>query len=79
MKDNINWEQLKEQYSLEDFYNILCRNEPQRKCKSHAIWDDIESMVYEELLDENENPNRCALLIDMIINFLQIQRKEITF
>ena len=29
----INWEELKENNTLEDFYNILCRNKPHRNSK----------------------------------------------
>lgn len=34
-----NWEELKENNTLEDFYNILCRNKPHRNSKRYKEWD----------------------------------------
>ena len=33
----INWEELKENNTLEDFYNILCRNKPHRNSKKYKV------------------------------------------
>lgn len=73
----IDWEKLKETYSLEDFYNILCRNKPNRKSKIYMKWDYLESITYEELLDENENIKECNKIIDEIIEFLKEQKLEV--
>ncbi len=62
--NKIDWEKLKESYSLEDFYNILYRNKPHKNNKIYPKWDYLESIAYEELLDE-------------IIEFLKEQRKEV--
>lgn len=72
----IDWEKLKENYSLEDFYNILCRNKPHRNNKLYTRWDYLESVTYEELLNENESIEACNNIIDEIIEFLKEQRKE---
>lgn len=66
----IDWEKLKKECSLEDFYNILCRNKPHRNDKMYKEWDFLESITYEELLNENE----CDKLIDEIIIFLKKQK-----
>ena len=73
----IDWEKLKETYSLEDFYNILCRNKPNRKSKIYMKWDYLESITYEELLDENENVKECNKIIDEIVEFLKEQKLEV--
>lgn len=73
----IDWEKLKETYSLEDFYNILCRNKPNRKSKIYMKWDYLESITYEELLDKNENVKECNKIIDEIIEFLKEQKLEV--
>lgn len=73
----IDWEKLKEIYSLEDFYNILCRNKPNRKSKIYIKWDYLESITYEELLNENENVKECNKIIDEIIEFLKEQKLEV--
>ena len=73
----IDWEKLKETYSLEDFYNILCRNKTNRKSKIYMKWDYLESITYEELLDENENVKECNKIIDEIIEFLKEQKLEV--
>ncbi len=72
---SIDWKKLKESYSLEDFYNILCRNKPNKNNKLFSEWDYLESIVYEELLDENEHILKCDELIDEIINFLKKQKE----
>lgn len=73
----INWEELKENNTLEDFYNILCRNKPHRNSKLFEGWDYLESVAYEELLNENENIQVCSEIIDKIIAFLKKQKKAV--
>ena len=75
--NKINWKKLKENYSLEDFYNILCRNKPHRNNKLYTSWDYLESITYEELLNENESIEACNNIVDEIIEFLKEQRKEV--
>jgi len=58
-------------------YNILCRNKPNRKSKIYMKWDYLESITYEELLDENENVKECNKIIDEIIEFLKEQKLEV--
>ena len=73
----IDWEKLKSEYSLEDFYNILCRNKPHRNCKIFKEWDCLESIAYEELLNENENIKICNVIIDEIIEFFKKQKRGV--
>lgn len=73
----IDWKKIKETYSLEDFYNILYRNRPNKKSKIYIKWDYLESIAYEELLDENENIKECNKIIDEIIEFLKEQKTEV--
>ena len=72
----INWDLLRENNSLEDFYNILYRNKPHRNSKLYSKWDYLESITYEILLDE-ENESKNEKIIDKIIEFLEEQKKEI--
>lgn len=72
----INWDLLRENNSLEDFYNILYRNKPHRNSKLYAKWDYLESITYEILLDE-ENDSKNEKIIDKIIEFLEEQKKEV--
>ena len=72
----INWDLLRENNSLEDFYNILYRNKPHRNSKLYAKWDYLESITYEILLDE-ENDSKNEKIIDKIIEFLEEKKKEI--
>lgn len=72
----INWDKLRENYSLEDFYNILYRNQPHRNSKKYKDWDYLESIAYEELLIEDERPNECELIIDKIIEYLKNEKTE---
>lgn len=74
----INWDNIKENCTLEDFYNILCRNKPHHKSKLYNEWNNLESLVYEKLLNDEECPNECEKLIDEIINFLKKQKMEYT-
>lgn len=74
MNRNDIYEELREQ-SLEDVYNVLCRNEPSKNSKRHLIWDDLESIAYEELLDEEEHPNECTRIINMIVDYLKMVSK----
>lgn len=73
----LNWEELKETNTLEDFYNILCRNKPHRNSKKYKEWNFLESVTYEELLNDNENIQRCNILIDKIIEYLKKEKKEV--
>lgn len=66
---------LREQ-SLEDVYNILCRNEPSKNSKKHNDWDYLESIAYEELLNEEERPNECTKIINEICDYLEKDRKQ---
>ena len=72
-----NWEELKENNTLEDFYNILCRNKPHRNRKRYKEWDYLESIAYEELLDDNENIQECNKIIDEIMNYLKNEKTEV--
>ena len=73
----MDWEQLKKDYSLEDFYNLLCKNKPHHKSKLYSKWNYLESIAYEVLLNENENFIECDKIIDEIVEFLKIQKKEV--
>lgn len=66
----INWDLLRENNSLEDFYNILYRNKPHRNSKLYAKWDYLESITYEILLDE-ENESKNEKIIEKIIEFFR--------
>ena len=57
----INWEELKENNTLEDFYNILCRNKPHRNSKKYKEWDYLE----------------CNEIIDSIIEYLKKEKMEV--
>ena len=72
-----NWEELKENNILEDFYNILCRNKPHRNNKKYKEWDYLESIAYEELLNNNENMKQCNEIIDSIIEYLKKEKMEV--
>lgn len=73
----IDWEKLKENNTLEDFYNILCRNKPHRNSKKYKEWSYLESIAYEELLDNNENIKQCNKIIDSIIEYLKKEKMEV--
>ena len=70
------WEEIKENNTLEDFYNILCRNKPHRNSKDFKEWDYLESVTYEELLNDNENMQECNKIIDKIIEYLKNKKVE---
>lgn len=72
----MDWEKFKENNTLEDCYNILYRNKPHHKNKLYKEWNYLESIAYEELLNENERPLECEKIIDEIIEFLKTQKKE---
>ena len=72
-----NWEELKENNTLEDFYNILCRNKPYKNSKKYKEWDYLESIAYEELLDNNENIQESNKIIDEIIEYLKKGKMEV--
>mgnify|MGYP006960473838 CR=1 FL=1 len=71
------WEEIKENNTLEDFYNILCRNKPHRNSKDFKEWDYLESVTYEELLNDNENIQECNKIIDKIIEYLKNKKVEV--
>lgn len=73
----IDWNKLKETSTLEDFYNILYRNKPHHRSKLYEQWNYLESIAYEELLEEDEHPCECEKIIDEIIEFLKNQKKEV--
>lgn len=62
--------------SLEDVYNILCRNEPNKNSKKHIEWSYLESMAYDELLDEEEHPIICIKIINRICDYLENERRK---
>ena len=73
----MNWEQYKRESSLEDVYNDLCKNRPtNRNCKPFKEWNDLEGLLYEELLIEDERPKECEELIDMAIDFMRRQKER---
>lgn len=71
-----NWEKLKENNTLEDFYNILYKNKPHRNSKKYKEWDYLESIAYEELLNNNENIKKCDKIINNIIEYLKKEKME---
>lgn len=73
----LNWDKLKENNTLEDFYNILCRNKPHRNSKRCKEWDYLESIAYEELLSDNENIKECDKIINEIIEYLKSEKIEV--
>lgn len=73
----LNWDKLKENNTLEDFYNILCRNKPHRNSKRCKEWDYLESIAYEELLSDNENIKKCDKIINEIIEYLKSEKIEV--
>ena len=72
-----NWEELKENSTLEDFYNILSRNKPHKNSKKYKEWDYLESITYEELLNNNENIQESNKIIDEIIEYLKKGKMEV--
>lgn len=72
----LDWEKLKENNTLEDFYNILCRNKPHRNSKKYKEWGYLESVACEELLNNNENIKQCNEIIDSIIEYLKKEKME---
>ncbi len=73
----LNWEELKENNTLEDFYNILCRNKPHRNSKRYKEWGYLESITYEELLNNSENIKECDKIINEIIEYLKSEKMEV--
>ena len=71
------WEELKENNTLEDFYNILYRNKPHRNSKKYKKWYYLESIAYEELLSDEENTQECNKIIDEIIEYLKNEKTQI--
>lgn len=80
MSKSFVFNELREQ-SLEDVYHYLCKNEPSKHSKIHTEWDYLESVAYEELLDENENAKQCIEIINEIVDFLERQweRRKINY
>lgn len=72
----INWEELKENYSLDDWYNFLYKNKPHHRSKLFKEWNYLESITYEELLIENERPCECDKIIEQIIEFLKTKKSR---
>lgn len=72
---NKGFDELKEQ-SLEDVYNVLCKNEPSKNSKKHKEWDYFESIAYEELLIEDERPHDCTKIINEIVDYLERDYKH---
>lgn len=72
---NIDWTDLRNNATLDDMYNILCRNKPHRNSKLYKEWNYLESIAYEELLNENDRPKECYVIINQIIDFLDKQKK----
>lgn len=71
---NKGFDELREQ-SLEDVYNVLCKNEPSKNSKKHKEWSYLESIAYEELLEEDERPHDCTKIINEIVDYLEKEWK----
>lgn len=71
------YEKLKENYTLEDWYNILERNKPTRENHLYSIWFMLIKDTKKELENKEERPNECEFLINDIISFLQKQKTEV--
>lgn len=71
------WEVVKANNSLEDFYNMLCRNRPHKNSKKYKEWDLLESLAYEKLLNDNEDTQECDKIIDNIIEYLKNEKLEV--
>ena len=63
-------EELKNE-SLEDCYYYLCKAIPNKNAKRFKQWNYLESVAYEELLNEEENPNECTKIINLIVDYLK--------
>lgn len=74
-EDNKGFNELREQ-SLEDVYNVLCKNEPSKNSKKHKEWDYLESIAYEELLEEDERPHDCTKIINEVVDYLEREWKK---
>lgn len=72
---NKGFDELREQ-SLEDVYNVLCKNEPSKNSKKHKEWSYLESIAYEELLIEDERPHECTEIINEIVDYLEREWKK---
>jgi len=70
-KKRKNQKEVKEAETLEDFYNILCKNKPHHKSNLYKEWMELESITYEELLNENERIKECNDIINKIIDYLK--------
>ena len=67
------WDKIKEDYSLEDFCNIIERNKPNKNNKLYKKWFPLYQDIVEELENEEERPKECEILIDEAIEFLKEQ------
>lgn len=74
-ENNKGFDELREQ-SLEDVYNVLCKNEPSKNSKKHKEWSYLESIAYEELLMEDERPHDCTKIINEIVDYLEREWKK---
>lgn len=63
-------EELKNE-SLEDCYYYLCKARPNKNAKRFKQWDYLESIAYEELLNDEEHANECTRIINLIIDYLK--------
>lgn len=77
--DNLGAYELEEGYAsyrtiIERFIGdiVLCS----KKAKIHQEWDYLESIAYEELLEESENQKQCTEIINDIVVFLEKQWKK---
>lgn len=58
-------------YSLEDVYDILYKNRPNKNNIMYSDWVVLENELREELLNGDERPNECVRLINNVISFLK--------
>lgn len=58
-------------YSLEDVYDILYKNRPNKNNIMYDDWVVLENELREELLNSDERPNECVRLINNVISFLK--------
>lgn len=71
----MNWNKLITNYSLEDWYNILCRNKPHRNSRKYKEWDYLESIAFEALLFNDFSDSNDV--IGKTVIYLQKEKKEI--
>lgn len=71
----IDWEKIKENYTLEDMLNLLERNKPRKNNKLFIKWENIYYDILDELEKDEEHPSECDSLIEEAINFLKEQKQ----